>query len=188
MDSIASILPFTPPALGRCLLCVVAVLLTFWLMSCGKKARPEPTHLLQFPPSRRHVLRDLPTFEKLNSHPEIDPGPSTLQAKALPTIGAPDLSKGDQYTPTGFSTQDIRGLGRFPDYALLSGVRHPKPCDAEFDISKATFRPFRPFRWNYHQTMCMRPNEDMTLTTETRVWLILTDIHSSDEVRSRLVG
>lgn len=58
------------------------------------------------------------------------------------------------YTPTGFSTRDIRALGRFPDYAKLSGIRYPTPY-VDFDVTKARFRPFRPFRWNYHQTMSL---------------------------------
>ena len=57
------------------------------------------------------------------------------------------------YTPTGFSTLDVRALGRFPDYAALSGVRLPHPVDAAWDISRAVFRPYRPFRWRYHQHM-----------------------------------
>lgn len=152
------------------------------------KAGPDPAHLLQFPPSRRHVLGGLPSLRKLGLGLETDTSPSTLQAKALPTTRAQDLSQDDQYTPTGFSTQEIRALGTFPDYASLSGVRHPRPCSADFDISKATFRPFRPFRWNYHQTMCMRHPEDTSLTTMDQTRLMLTDNRSSDEVRSGLVG
>ena len=57
------------------------------------------------------------------------------------------------YTPTGFSMEEIKALGDFPDYSVLSGVPPPEPYK-EFKIDTATARPFRPFRWAYHQTMC----------------------------------
>lgn len=59
------------------------------------------------------------------------------------------------YTPTEFSTEEIKALGEFPDYATLSGVPLPRPYH-EFDIKKALPRPYRPFRWNYHQTMSLK--------------------------------
>lgn len=107
----------------------------------------QATHLLQFPPSRRHVL------DKVGELP-----PDLLQKRALPSTHAVNLGGDDLYTPTGFSTRDIRALGRFPDYAKLSGIRYPTPY-VDFDVTKARFRPFRPFRWNYHQTMCKRLTE-----------------------------
>ena len=70
-----------------------------------------------------------------------------------------------RYTPTGFSVQEIRDLGDFPDYAKLSGLPNPQPYD-EFDIDKALPRPYRPFRWAYHQTMCtssFQASERMTI-------------------------
>lgn len=76
-----------------------------------------------------------------------------LKSQALPTVTIPDFDKDGFYTPTGFSTQDIKKLGRFPDYAALSGVRDPNPVPATWDITKAKFRPYRPFRWGYHQHM-----------------------------------
>ncbi|KAH6952448.1 hypothetical protein BKA56DRAFT_443588, partial [Ilyonectria sp. MPI-CAGE-AT-0026] len=72
----------------------------------------------------------------------------------LSSTSKQDLNKDDQYTPTGFSTAEIRALGSFPDYSVLSGVPHPKPCP-DFDVKSAAFRPFRPFRWTYHQTMSL---------------------------------
>lgn len=85
-----------------------------------------------FPPSRRFILQ----------------GP----------LNTPDAnekcSDWSQYTPTGFATADIKKLGRFPDYAALSGVPLPRSY-LEFDINKALPRPYRPFRWTYHQTMCI---------------------------------
>lgn len=58
------------------------------------------------------------------------------------------------YTCTEFSVEEIKALGDFPDYAMLSGVPLPKPYE-DFDITKAIPRPFRPFRWAYHQTMSL---------------------------------
>jgi len=112
---------------------------------------PALPYVLQFPPSRRHVLAGLSGFEKSLHNHEIPL--AILKSQALPTTKAADLSRDNQYTPTGFSTQEIRRIGRFPDYSLLSGVRPPAPCAATWDISKAVFRPYRPFRWGYHQHM-----------------------------------
>ena len=55
-------------------------------------------------------------------------------------------------TPTGVSIEEIHALGNFPDYALMGGIPLPNPY-REFDIAKAVARPYRPFRWAYHQTM-----------------------------------
>ncbi|KAF5009258.1 hypothetical protein FDECE_4551 [Fusarium decemcellulare] len=86
------------------------------------------------------------------------PTVQTLTGSQLPTTRKQDLTKDGQYTPTGFSTAEIRALGRFPDYSVLSGVPHPTPCP-DFDIKRAVFRPFRPFRWAYHQTMSLQKFE-----------------------------
>ena len=61
------------------------------------------------------------------------------------------------YTPMEISMDEIRALGDFPDYAELSGVPLPRPYE-EFVIEKALPRPYRPFRWAYHQTMCKFAN------------------------------
>lgn len=77
--------------------------------------------------------------------------PSRRPFAALPELSAkPTLE--DVLTVTGFTKEDVESLGRFPDYSRLSGVPHPVPVP-NLDIKKATFRPFRPFRWAYHQTM-----------------------------------
>lgn len=119
------------------------------------RSRVTSPYHLQFPPSRQHVLARLPQFKSLAAQAEIPP--EILSSQALPTTKNGGLGQDNLYTPTGFSTQQIRALGRFPDYPLLSGVRHPEPCGPEWDISKATFRPFRPFRWKYHQHMGISP-------------------------------
>ena len=63
------------------------------------------------------------------------------------------------YTPTEVSIEEIKALGDFPDYAKLSGVPLPEAYK-EFNIEKALPRPYRPFRWAYHQTMCMFRGSD----------------------------
>ena len=57
------------------------------------------------------------------------------------------------YTPMGIALEEVEALGDFPDYASLSGVPLPEAYK-DFDITKAIARPYRPFRWAYHQTMC----------------------------------
>jgi len=47
----------------------------------------------------------------------------------------------------------VHGRKAFTDYAQLTGVPHPTPLP-DFDVDKAKARPYRPFRWEYHQTMC----------------------------------
>lgn len=107
--------------------------------------------ILQFPPSRRHTLADLKL--KGSSAPYTTPAPEVLRRRAIPSSHTANWDRDDLFTPTGFSTQDIRALGRFPDYSVLTGVPHPQPYGPQHDIKTAIFRPFRPFRWNYHQTM-----------------------------------
>lgn len=48
---------------------------------------------------------------------------------------------------------DQPGADGLPDYAALTGVPLPQPL--EIDISQSKPRPYRPFRWQYHQTMSL---------------------------------
>lgn len=59
----------------------------------------------------------------------------------------------DECPNTTRTDAEIKAFGRFPDYAALTEVPLPSAYK-EFDISKALPRPYRPFRWAYHQTMC----------------------------------
>ncbi|ORY70972.1 uncharacterized protein BCR38DRAFT_453639 [Pseudomassariella vexata] len=129
----------------------------------NEKPDPFPSSIV-FPPSRRHTLARLLPSSKIATKQNVIP-PHELRRKQLTTTKVQDLDKPDQYTPTGFSTQEIKAMGRFPDYSVLSGVAHPQPSHS-FDISKATFRPFRPLRWTYHQTMAL-------MKLETDYWLEL---------------
>jgi hypothetical protein len=72
----------------------------------------------------------------------------------LPMATSYHNAEGSMITPCGFSIDDIKALGDFTDYAKLSGVPLPEPYTT-FEINKALPRPYRPFRWAYHQTMCM---------------------------------
>ncbi len=57
-------------------------------------------------------------------------------------------------TPCGFALEEARRLiNCYPDYAALSGIPAPTPYK-DFDLRTALPRPYRPFRWPYHQTMC----------------------------------
>jgi len=122
----------------------------------SNKPSSEPDFSDAFPPSRREALGEL------SSDAMKGPGRSATQLsqippdyiKRLPSEEAWDADRfADHVTATGFTLEEIKRLGDFPDYAALSGV--PLPRDYEgFEISTAKARPYRPLRWAYHQTMC----------------------------------
>lgn len=101
------------------------------------------------PPQRRESLLQLKgvTFRWR----EVDE--AEVRQNALPMTADYTKSPGNLYTPTGFSVDQVKALGDFPDYATLSGIPLPESYP-EHDIEKAQPRPYRPFRWAYHQTMC----------------------------------
>ncbi|KAH7889921.1 hypothetical protein F5I97DRAFT_1998333 [Phlebopus sp. FC_14] len=45
-----------------------------------------------------------------------------------------------------------------PDYAKLTGFPAPRPIH-DFDVNSARPRPYRPFRWEYHQNMSLKKLE-----------------------------
>lgn len=109
-----------------------------------------------FPPCRRPALAEL-TDTRFSVGGKSGKGLSELPhntSKPLPddtNVLAPQYRK--YSTPTGFTVEEVKALGNFPDYATLSGV--PLPASyTNFDIRTALARPYRPFRWEYHQTMC----------------------------------
>lgn len=122
-----------------------------------------------FPPSRREALAEV--MEKLSNGQQekfgrtLDFNEKTF-AKSMMAF-EDDYRKCDEnkYTPTGFSVEEVRALGDFPDYATLAGVDLPEPYK-EFKIAQAQARPYRPFRWAYHQTMSLTK-------LETNWWLEL---------------
>lgn len=101
------------------------------------------------PPQRRQALAALP--EGSAQVKEIDE--AGVRQLILPMKMDYRNCQEQRYTSTGFSTEEIKKLGDFPDYAALSGVPLPQPYH-KFVIDKALPRPYRPFRWTYHQTMC----------------------------------
>lgn len=100
---------------------------------------------LSFPPSRRH---------KLPGHTSELANLNVQHARVLPNKQPADpTTHQEHFTATGITLAECQQLGDFPDYASLSGVPLPDAY-LEFDIAKALARPYRPFRWTYHQTMC----------------------------------
>lgn len=78
-----------------------------------------------------------------------------------------------KYCYSGFSVRELKALGDFPDYSALSEVPMPQPY-LEFDINRAKPRPYRPFRWAYHQTMSLTKLEtdwwiELESTYRTRI-------------------
>jgi hypothetical protein len=113
----------------------------------------EPNYVDTLPPSRRAALAALdvsPSSTSSNQRPEErNDWSNNLVPMETSYLDAED----SMYMPCGFSVKEIKALGDFPDYSTLSGVPFPTPY-TNFDIHKALPRPYRPFRWAYHQTMC----------------------------------
>lgn len=125
-------------------------------ISPGKQTIPQQGNHELFPPHRRESLVELQSIALKG------PGKSAKELSQIP----PDYSKLtpdkavcntdaflDHTTATGFTVEEIRRLGDFPDYATLSGFPLPNAY-REFDIKTALPRPYRPYRWPYFQTMC----------------------------------
>ena len=109
-----------------------------------------------FPPSRRASLAasTADNLAQQDCAPEVLSHDRTeSHTPTVPLTASIDDYDGPIYTPTAFSAEDIKALGEFPNYAALSGVPLPRAYP-EFDINRALPRPYRPFRWAYHQTMC----------------------------------
>jgi Protein of unknown function (DUF3445) len=116
-------------------------------------------YVTTFPPSQREVLQDL----DLSDAQREALGDATFDEKTFTQniIGwEEDFRKcaESKYIASGFSIKEIKALGDFPDYEKLSGVPAPEPYE-EFDLDKALPRPYRPFRWPYHQTMSLTKME-----------------------------
>ncbi|KAG9237095.1 hypothetical protein BJ875DRAFT_502908 [Amylocarpus encephaloides] len=118
-------------------------------------ASSGPDYLNTFPPSCRSALPKLAksaTGENKRILKAANAPPKDLVKEALPMLSPYSESRSRKYTPTGLSTDELRAIGDFPAYDVLSGVPLPSPYKT-FDPVKALPRPYRPFRWNYHQTM-----------------------------------
>lgn len=108
----------------------------------------EADYTRVFPPSQRHVLSGLA--------PDIVRDSKSLSTPGIQLLGLEShykLANSSTYVYSGFTIGEITSLGHFPDYAKLSGFPAPTPL-ANFNIDAARPRPYRPFRWPYHQTMC----------------------------------
>lgn len=116
----------------------------------SKSTTSPATYNDALPPQRREALSQLQG--KAIRWRDVDE--TEMRQNILPMTADYRTSPGNLYTPTGFSIDDIKALGDFPNYATLSGVPLPGPYP-EHDIERAKPRPYRPFRWSYHQTMCM---------------------------------
>jgi hypothetical protein len=118
-------------------------------LSPGKKtiSTTEIDYSETFPPLRRFALTEV--VEKDESEGIVPDWQKKVLPMEMSYLDADDST----FLPCGFSVKEAKALGDFPDYATLSGVPLPNPYP-EFDIKKALPRPYRPFRWSYHQTMC----------------------------------
>ncbi|PYH48745.1 heme-dependent oxidative N-demethylase family protein [Aspergillus saccharolyticus JOP 1030-1] len=114
---------------------------------------PPATYVDALPPQRRQSLASLPLPV---AYKDIDE--EEIKQHILSMTADYRTSPDRRYTPTGFSIGEIKALGEFPDYATLSGVPLPQAY-REFDIDRALPRPYRPFRWAYHQTMSLTKME-----------------------------
>lgn len=122
-----------------------------------KKPSSTPSYSTSLPPLRREALHEVANADwgKVQKESLLDKDTSEEQIRQalLPMTADYKTCEGVKFTPTGISTEEVKALGDFPDYATLSGVPLPEAY-TEFDINKALPRPYRPFRWSYHQTMC----------------------------------
>ncbi|KAI9842343.1 MAG: hypothetical protein M1837_007335 [Sclerophora amabilis] len=118
---------------------------------------PAPDYKDVFPPSRRGSIANIVTSLPPEQQCRLSTSTPTVREVGSPVVPLTtplEECLSPAFTPTEFSVEEIKALGDFPDYANLSGVPLPKPY-AGFDIRKAIPRPYRPFRWAYHQTMAL---------------------------------
>jgi len=116
----------------------------------------NPDYSTTFPPSRREVLPELAkTLPAANAKILLKTEPSVdfLLKNSLPMTQSYAIESDVlKYTPTGFSTAEVKAMGDFPAYDILTGTPLPQAYQ-NFEPAKALPRPYRPFRWAYHQTM-----------------------------------
>ena len=109
-----------------------------------------------FPPSQREQLRVMREDMPLAQQKALGDLSFDRTAFERSLLGfEEDYNKADdsKYIYSGFAVREIKALGDFPDDAAISEVPLPRSYEG-FDIDKAKPRPYRPFRWAYHQTMC----------------------------------
>ncbi|KAJ5711142.1 hypothetical protein N7488_005298 [Penicillium malachiteum] len=122
----------------------------------------QAEYVTTFPPSQRSVLRDI------LQNPSCVPGtddPTALGQNVLDLNADYRRADHSKLVFTGFSVGEIYALGSFPDYAKLSGVPLPTPVP-DFNLTKALPRPYRPFRWAYHQNIIEKARADYWIEIE----------------------
>ena len=119
-------------------------------------ASSTPGLAAAFPPLQREQLREMrgrmPAAQQA-ALGDLSFDQATFERSLLRLEEDYSTADDDKYVYSGFSVREVKALGDFPDYAALSEVPLPRPYEG-FDIDKALPRPYRPFRWAYHQTMC----------------------------------
>lgn len=120
--------------------------------------KPPPVDFVDiFPPSSREALTEVSENLEQGCKERLSGGevsPTAFKKGLIPFTADYRECGSSTYTPMEISIEEVRALGDFPDYAKLSGVPLPTPYK-EFRIETALPRPYRPFRWSYHQTMCI---------------------------------
>ena len=125
----------------------------------AKDGGPAPsavTYISIFPPSSRPGLlrlwKALPSSQRFRLGKELSE--NQLQKSVLPFESDYRVADPSKYTAMGISVAEVKELGDFPNYSTLADVPLPEAY-SNFRIEMAVPRPYRPFRWAYHQTMCM---------------------------------
>lgn len=116
-----------------------------------RNSRPGPDYSIVFPPSQRSLLFEVASTASSGNHlSDLSISPKSI----LKLVSDFRLANESTYIYSGFTVGEINKLGLFPDYAKLSGVPLPTPVPLSFNIDTALPRPYRPFRWRWHQNMC----------------------------------
>jgi hypothetical protein len=136
----------------------------------SKSAPSNPPFSSVFPPTNREgLLRLTAAGETAHVFPStIDP--QTFQSKLIAWDADYRSYPDGTVLLSGITLGEVRSLGDFPDYWVLSDVPEPEEYTG-FELDKAVHRPYRPFRWGYYQTMCTvslaTPESLLTLRSST---------------------
>lgn len=145
-------------------------------------AAPTTDYKDVLPPPRRDAMLSLKSKIPKTASTQISE--EHMLKNILPMTQDYQTAEDGLYTSMGFSVKEIKEMGDLPDYSALSGVPLPNAYE-QFQIDKALPRPYRPFRWNYHQTMCTSYEQCSCSEMIEGRKLIYTSI---EETRDRLVG
>ncbi|KAL3952162.1 alpha-1,2-mannosyltransferase [Purpureocillium lilacinum] len=112
-------------------------------------------HSQTFPPSQRRLLASI---DARFTPDKDDIDPSELSKSVLEMDADYRRADPKSFLFSGIRVGEVLALGDFPNYAALSEVPLPEPLE-DFDINATLPRPYRPFRWPYHQTMAIQRME-----------------------------